>query len=156
MADRTAPHLESFDDIIKGAEEIKDWALANPVDDHIYKFNKPEWTQMTLSCIFNMKTLDACVAGSAALHHIYGQLYPTRQQKWTPTDVDIFFLSQGKDPSRIKMGMVDIIRCPEQTVEELLLNFDFPVCRVAYNFTGDIFISAQCIYALHTRRQNLP
>ena len=149
MAQRqNPPYLESFKEVSSKTTEVLDWTEGN-VDDYVYHF------KFTTETMTNLKDINACVAGSAALSKIYDLLFSTNIKKWKPTDVDIFFLGRN-EYSRMSIGMTDIVQCKEKTVEELLLNFDMPICRVAYNFNYDIWISAQCIRALYTKRQNIP
>lgn len=58
--------------------------------------------------------------------------------------------------NRVSLGNVDIVQSEETSVISLLLHFDMPICRVAIDFTYGIWISAQCIYTLYTKRQNMP
>lgn len=71
----------------------------------------------------------------------------TGQLKWKASDADIFFLNQAVN-NRMPIDSIDIVQCKEKTIQELLINFDLPICRVAYNFAYDFWISAQCVAAL--------
>jgi hypothetical protein len=70
--------------------------------------------------------------------------------------MSIFSFYHKVKKARVSIGITDIVMCEETSVEELLLNFDMPICRVAYDFSYNIWISAQCIHTLYTRRQNIP
>lgn len=71
-----------------------------------------------------------------------------------PTDIDIFVINSSMNQRNIADG-VDIIHTVSTSVEELLLNFDLPCCRAAYNSTG-FWVSAQCLVALFTGEYFLP
>lgn len=106
----------------------------------------------------HLKSLDgvgAYVGGSSALHRYLTNMNGTGQPKWKASDADIFFLNQAVN-NRLPTDSIDIVQCKEKTVEELLINFDLPICRVAYNFAYDFWISAQCVAGIHTRKQNCP
>lgn len=148
------PTLKSIKEISKNFQQILDWT-ENQADDYIYHFVCPTDVGSDPHKFETTKTQDICIAGSAALLKIYEILFPTNQRKWKANDVDIFLLNQNEN-ARTSIGMTDIVKCKESSVAELLLNFDMPICRVAYDFKYDIWISAQCISALYTRRQNLP
>ena len=70
-------------------------------------------------------------------------------------DVDIFFLNSPVS-CRMQIGHTDIVHSTCKTVDELLLNFDLPCCRVSMNSKHDYYISAQCLYALLTNEYPLP
>lgn len=81
-----------------------------------------------------LRSVKACVAGSSALSKVLESFCSTTHQKWTAGDADILFLEQELN-NRLPVGNVDIVQCKEKTVEDLLLNFDLPICRVAFNFS---------------------
>lgn len=140
------PKIASLKDISSYREEIIKWANENPCTDHIFSIDPSRSVKYDFG--------KQCVAGSAALHYVYRQLFPTREITWKSNDVDIFILDAGIN-NRSLVGNTDVVLVKERTVEELLLNFDLPVCRVAYDFSDKTWISAQCIAALFTNRQNL-
>jgi hypothetical protein len=74
---------------------------------------------------------------------------------FTPTDLDMFFLN-SPIPNRMVLPGVDLVHTKAKSVEELLLNFDLPCCRAAFNSKNDYWISAQCLYALFTGKYPLP
>lgn len=102
-----------------------------------------------------LRDVNAVVAGSAALHRLLSLVESTREQKWNPENADMFFLGQ-EVANRVSFMIFDVVQSKEKTVEELLLNFDLPICRVAMNFAYDFFVSVQCLAAIHTHRQNVP
>ena len=148
ISERTAlPVINKFDEITTNSKEIIKWANENPTDDHIYFIDASPKIKYDFT--------GQCVAGSSALHYVYQMLFPTKQIKWKSTDTDIFILNCEQN-HRSPIGITDIVYAKEKSVEELLINFDLPVCRVAYNFGYKIWISAQCIAALFTNEQNVP
>lgn len=113
----------------------------------------PDGTSTQLSSIPS-----TVVAGSAALHMylmhhghysksnvVVGQNRPF----WKPTDVDLFTL-HAKRRSRYtcKRDGMDNVNTMFTNVEDLLLNFDLSICRVAY-CTGHLWISLQALYCIH-------
>jgi len=150
------PQLQSIKDIPNRILEIQAWTAEHPLDDHVYHFVTPvEYEHLTIGSLSHLKAIDACVAGSAALDRLLTILNPTETRNWKASDADIFFLNQERN-NRLSVGIIDIVQCTEKTVEELLINFDLPVCRVAYNFGYDFWISAHCLSAIYSRRQNAP
>lgn len=147
------PILKSFSEITPNLSKILDWTV-DRTDDYIYHFPCPE-VGYDMKKLATLEFPNTCIAGSAALSKIYDLLFPTSKKKWTASDVDIFLLGQDEN-ARVPIGMTDIVKCKEGSVVTLLINFDMPICRVAYNFNYEIWISAQCIAALFTRRQNMP
>lgn len=72
-----------------------------------------------------------------------------------PTDTDIFFLNSEMN-HRLLLDNVDLVHTKAKSVEELLLNFDLPCCRAAFNSKHDFWISAQCLHSLLTGTYYLP
>lgn len=87
----------------------------------------------TLHQLAPLREINAVVAGSAALHRFLLLVESTRDHKWKPGDADLFFLGQ-EVANRVPFMPFDVVQAKEQTVEELLINFDLPICRVAMNF----------------------
>jgi hypothetical protein len=135
------------------------------VDDYVFHLPVPPAEQITgiaykdgqigITHLASLRTVDAYVAGSAALHRLTTLIASAAPLKWRPADADIFFLNQEVN-NRVLFLPFDAVQCKEKTVEELLLNFDLPICRVAMNFAYDFWVSAQCLAAIHTHRQNVP
>lgn len=157
------PLLMTLAEIPERIHEVIAWTIAHPVDDYVMYFPLPrcgvndgkstgEWG---LRHLLPLRSVDAYVAGSAALHRLLETMESCSPVKWQPGDVDLFFLNQAVN-SRVSFNSFDVVQCKEATVEELLLNFDLPVCRVGMNFAFDFWISAQCLAAIHTRKQNVP
>ena len=153
------PQLTTLAELPNRINEIVTWTVANPVEDHVYHFKVPEsypsQQVANLQLLKPLASIDAVIAGSSALHRFIVITNTACHSKWKPTDADIFFLNQT-DNNRLPLGNVDIVQAKEKTVQELLLNFDLPVCRVAMNFAYDFWISAQCIASIHTHKQNCP
>jgi hypothetical protein len=148
------PHLESIDQIPQRILEIQDWSAEHPLDDHVYHLVAPSDLSIIAS-LAHLKQIDVCVAGSAALDRLLTILNPTGTRNWKASDAGVFFLNQERN-NRLSANIIDIVQCKEQTVEELLINFDLPVCRVACNFGCDFWVSAHCLAAIYGRRQNAP
>lgn len=74
---------------------------------------------------------------------------------FTPTDLDMFFLN-SPIPNRMVLPGIDLVHTKAKSVEELLLNFDLPCCRAAFNSKNDYWISAQCLCALFTGIYPMP
>lgn len=151
------PQLTIFSDIKTKYQQVLDWAQENPDEDHVYHFECSKDLAKNLKNIdflLSLKSINACVAGSSALNHVEFLLHQNSEE-WQSNDVDLFFLDQPKN-GRVSFGNFDLVQCQEKTVEELLLNFDLPVCRVGYSLSYDIWISAQCINAIYTKSQNIP
>ena len=155
------PEISTLSDIYNKSEEIINWCLNNPIDDHVYEF-KRECVKNgnEINCIDMFNTSDAYVAGSYALRHLLDFLEKINKNKftfnWNSNDVDIFFLNKDL-PARNKIGKgLDIISSPEKSVQELLIGFDLPVCRVALNFEGSFYVSIQAMKSILTRKMNLP
>lgn len=147
--------LTSFRDLPGQIDQIIAWTKKHPIQDRIYHFPAPPKTGWRLRETGDLRHLDQCVAGSAALFSLYAIIMPIFQLNWKPRDVDLFILGQDK-PSRMVQVGIDVNGVCQQTVEELLLNFDLPICRAAYNLAGDYWVSAQCLAAIQTHRQDLP
>jgi len=115
---------------------------------------------------------DWCIAGSKALetfikHFANKELFelnqntlikiesPIKSGHFIAQDTDIFFLNSTKR-ARYDLNTTDIVYVTDRTIEELILNFDLPCCRIAMNTTGDYWISIQCLYALMTGKYYIP
>lgn len=159
------PHLTALIEFPTRINEIVAWTVAHPMDDYILHFPLPKEDQITgvfpkdnqigIIQLSPLRNVDAFIAGSAALFRLLLLLDSTRALKWKPEDADMFFLNQEVN-NRVPFTPFDIVQCKEKTIEELLLNFDLPICRVAMNFAYDFWVSAQCLAAIHTHKQNVP
>lgn len=156
----TLPHLASLADIHHKSVELVDWAKNHPVEDYVYCLKVPlpeDFPQryMDIRKLAGFRSEKMCIAGSSATHFIMSKLFSVENLKWKPTDVDLFLYGHDHN-GRLSLGLVDLVQCKENSVEEILLNFDLPVCRAAINLSYDIYISAQCIAAIYSKKQNVP
>lgn len=155
------PNIESFADIPSKIGEITRWVDGNPNREHVYCFKWEDHltkvgSSVTAKGLYNPSYAgNSCVAGSAAVAHVYDLLFRTTRRNWKANDVDVFLLGQTHNARFPSVG-IDLVMTEDKTVEELLINFDLPICRAAYTFTYDIYISAQCMVALYTNRQYVP
>lgn len=144
-------------------QEISQWCQKNPLDDYIYSFPCPDFDfspDRPNSRRNAVSPNDWVVAGSAALfkfvrNFMFGVEHLLSKSLSEPNDTDIFLLGSS-GPHRCPIGKVDIVHAPEKTVEELLLNFDLPCCRVATNSHFDYWISIHCLNAIFTGKYYLP
>jgi hypothetical protein len=163
MADSVMlPQLTTLVELSNKINEIVAWTEANPVDDHVFHIplpdclkNKREGTSLSFYTLQSLDNKDAYIAGSTALYWYVRETNTACQGKWKPSDADLFFLNQEYN-NRVQISTLDIVQCKEKTVEELLINFDLPICRAALGLNYDFWISAQCIAAVHKRKQNCP
>jgi hypothetical protein len=72
-----------------------------------------------------------------------------------PGDTDIFFIN-SPDHYRFQAFNVDFVYTKIDTVQNLLLNFDLPCCRTAYNHEEIFYVSAHCLKAILTGSYYLP
>lgn len=121
----------------------------NPEDDCIYYFSDTSHGQLNTLNMGN-----AVIAGSAALLQLMNILHISTCD-WKPTDVDCFFLG-CKEPGRQEYAFMDVVIRTETSVPDLLMTFDLPVCRVAMRANYDIWVSAQALHAIWTRKYYIP
>lgn len=151
------PQLTTLVELSTKINEIVAWTVANPVDDHVFHIALPEKCEEIgkLRAYRALGDVKGYIAGSTALYWYITESRTACSGKWKPTDGDIFFLGQEVN-THMQIGPVDLVLAKQKTVEDLLLNFDLPICRAALSFSYDFWISAQCLAALHTRKQNVP
>lgn len=94
------------------------------------------------------------IAGGSALNRFCRTL--KIKDNWKSNDNDIFILNIKKMYRNKFNETVDIVHQKEKTIDELLLNFDIPVCRIAYDFHDNIYISIQALYGIITGKYNYP
>ena len=155
MTEIVKPQLGSLVEIPQKIPEILAWTAAHPVDDIIFHCQVPEDSHLRVKSMAPLRSVDGYIAGSAALERLLDTLQPTKPRNWHAGDADLFFLNQAVS-SRFHLGLIDMVQAEEKSVDDLLLNFDLPICRVAYNFAYDFWVSAQCLATIHSRRQNVP
>lgn len=95
-----------------------------------------------------------CIAGSSVLKYICQVLL--MRYHWNSNDNDIFILGCRKAGRNLFGKMLDVVYVKEKTPEELLLNFDLPICRAAMDFKRNFYISIQCLNAILTGKYFLP
>lgn len=100
-------------------------------------------------CFVELKKTDLKIYGSE-FHDEAKFMNKTAQ-----SDTDIFFLNSKRN-LRTNLGTVDLVHSTDTCVEELLLNFDLPCCRAAFNNINEYWVSSQCLYALFTGTYPLP
>jgi hypothetical protein len=160
-----APKINSFVELLQNKtlhEELISFVKRSPLDDHVYSFPLTKelvdsFSEKSGLHHFQVRSGEPewVIAGSAALHEFQLRFLGKGSLKWTPGDTDIFHL--GSDVhTRITLGNTDIVLVQEKTVEELLLAFDLPCCRAAYDVHYNLWISAHCIVSILTRKYNLP
>lgn len=81
-------------------------------------------------------------------------------QQNNSTDIDVFltsFSSNERDNSGPKIfnKSLDFVRSRFDTISTILLNFDLPICRIAFNKTN-MFISDNCKIAIDTKTFVMP
>lgn len=161
------PALSNFGDIHKNKDSILKYVQENKNQDHIYhfiigkkfEFGAAKSTQAMFGTVTNKGSFKLetgfHIAGSAALASVIKQFGNTIGVKsrtgidYQPNDTDIFMLN-SPIKQRFDSGNVDVVFVEDKTIDDLLLNFDLPCCRVATNGAGDYWISIQCIYSLLT------
>ena len=95
------------------------------------------------------------IAGSASLKMLLNIL-GLKNDKWNNTDTDMFMIGCERH-FRLKFNdQLDMIGTKDKTVEQLLLNFDLPICRVGYALNRTIYVSVQCLKAILTRECWIP
>ena len=132
-------------------------ACKSNLADHIYFFPRPEESYKFLA---DASLGHAVFAGSSALAHlveIWPFDVPYRAETFTPNDTDLFLLNRpegGRHKNFLKN--IDIVHMTEKSVEELLMNFDLPICRVAMDVEYSIWVSAQALNAIMTGEYYIP
>ena len=168
----TWPIIKCFADISAKSDEIQAFARDHPMLDRVYTIETSERgagaggsdaTDAAASTCASVSTStiapSGVVAGSTALRLAIQYYVGTRGSeavgKWQPEDTDVFFFSRAK-PARRKMGHVDLVDVKETNVEQLLLSFDLPCCRIATDTTHRWWVSLQCINAMLAHTYTLP
>lgn len=130
--------------------EVLAWTQNDPLNDHILMIRADPKQEMG--------RITEVVAGSAALRLLMiavRQGFFTVQEKFTPTDTDVWLLDRDK-PLRLKIGDADMIHTKHKTVTDLLEHFDLPICRVAQDMYGNLYVSKHCLAALWTGKYPIP
>jgi len=142
------PKINSLDDIVPCGTltQLSNWVKEHPFDDKIF-FLGPQ--------IEREGAEKSYISGSKGLSLFYNKLVEFSKQKdillskknIDSNDTDIFFVG-AKNVSRVKMDTVDLVYTRLESIQEVLLNFDLPCCRVAVDSNGNFYVSAQCLLAL--------
>jgi hypothetical protein len=99
---------------------------------------------------------DICIAGSSALWRLHGILNG-KSPNWKPKDTDIFLLGSSSDNRFYKTDYnLDIVHSTSKTCQDLILAFDLPCCRVAYDFNFTFYVSIQTLAAIFSGKMYLP
>lgn len=138
------PRIGTIFDLTKdNIQKLIEYVKENPFKDEI----------LTLNC---KSDESAYMSGSSALVKLIEYIYsnpkiptPVISPDFTPGDTDIFFLAQ-KRRNRVKLGNVDLVYTILKNIDEVLLNFDLPCCRVAIDSEFNYKVSVQCLASLYT------
>lgn len=128
------------------------------LEDHIYFFPRP---QESYKFVAGANLGGAVFAGSSALAHlidVWPKDVPCKvSPSFTPNDTDLFLLNRPEGGRHKNfLAHIDIVHMTEKSVEELLMNFDLPICRVAMDAEYNIWVSAQALNAIMTGEYYLP
>lgn len=97
------------------------WCDENPTSDRLITISYNKEQQKNSPTSF--------VSGSTALHSLLS--FMDICIPWNPSDKDVYILNQPNF-SRTQLGDIDLIRVIATSIDDVLLNFDLPICRVAY------------------------
>ena len=159
------PEIKSFSDVKNHVEEINSFVKLHPTTDHVYYFPNPfpeKYTDTTtnerpglgtFSQIPNTK--DTYIAGSAAAHYVQKHVSELIRMHWQPNDADMFTLGCAVN-NRYSLGIIDMVQAKEETIEELLLNFDLGCCRAAFDRHLNVWVSIQCLSAIFNHKYPMP
>jgi len=139
---------DSYDTIYNHIFTVKEWNRYHPFEDElIYGVeNSPKFV----------------IAGSRALQNLIEHFrvnrgFSTPLPNIKASDTDIFYLNCEDDfCDKVHIAGVDIIRSTKKTVEDLLLSFDLPCCRVAQDAAGKFYFTAQAFEAIFTGEVIMP
>lgn len=145
---------------------LVEFVKKNPEIDFVYRFDLPPCSNSDRGLMQGHKSLSALpfdtgkgifVGGSAALHYVTSFVKGLSTLNWKATDVDIFFLNCPENTRMSEApGNLDFIFCQDKTVEDVLLNFDLPCCRVGFDFKYNYYVSAQALVAIFTGKMYMP
>jgi hypothetical protein len=144
---------------------LTEFIKKNPEVDFVYRFDLPECKDEPY-LMQGHKALSALpldtgkgifVGGSAALHYVVSFVKGLSTLNWKATDSDIFFLNCTENTRMTGTpGTLDFIFCKDKTIEDVLLNFDLPCCRVGFDFKYNYYVSAQALVAIFTGKMYMP
>jgi hypothetical protein len=153
----TAPVVASFEDILKLKFEIIDYASKYPTLDVVYYLPMSSTYASTAAAAAAANTF---IAGSSALHRFITTLRASPESvrpsnRWECNDYDVFTIN-AKSKALLTMGPVQLVDVMYKSVQEMLLDFDLPCCRVAINSHKDYYVSLQCLAAILSGVYALP
>lgn len=96
------------------------------------------------------------IAGSTALNKL-NCILSQNKNSWKSNDTDLFYVGCPTS-TRIELRntKLDMVFCKEKTIEDVLLNFDLPCCRVGFDFKYNFYVSIQALCAIFTGKMYLP
>jgi hypothetical protein len=146
-------------------KNLCEFVKRNPDIDFVYKFNMPKHDPVhgeLMKGHQNLSTLPddigkgLFIGGSSALHYMCEYIKGCNNVNWKAGDVDVFFLNCESNSRMAAPGSLDFIFCKDKTVEDVLLNFDLPCCRVGFDFKYNFYVSAQALVSIFTGKMYLP
>lgn len=163
------PKIERLIDIGDKENEIIEWCDNNPLEDYIYTFKRESiyGENFNVNYLPFFQVPNIYVAGSYVLRQLLDHLFKYTETtehvnpfdfRWKSNDIDLFLVDCKTEGSgRNKMGKgLDIVITPDKTIEDLLLGFDLPVCRVGFGMDGTYYVSIQAMYSILQRKMNIP
>ena len=164
------PEITSLGDISKSLvlqEQVIEFSKNNPSTEHIYKFELPEdgldltnmsnhagWWKNCLRSRENHESMNCVVAGSYALWTLSQFL---NKHNWKPGDIDLFLLNRTQHARHNPGdGLLDIVHTMDKTAEEVIINFDLPCCRVAFDTNYTFYVSIHALTAILSKNVYLP
>lgn len=145
---------------------LVEFVKKNPEIDFVYRFDLPPCGNVDRGLMQGHKSLSLLpfdtgkgifVGGSAALHYIASFVKGLSTLNWKATDVDLFFLNCSENTRMSEApGNLDFVFCQDKTIEDVLLNFDLPCCRVGFDFKYNYYVSAQALVAIFTGKMYMP
>ncbi len=146
--------------------KVIDFVKKHPQIDFVYQFKLPKTTNKNPQSFQGHECLSKLpddtgkgvyMAGSSALHRLMCYFKGDSKVPWKSSDVDLFFVGCPKSTRMIfAPSGADFIFCKEKTIEEVLLNFDLPCCRVGLDFKYNFYVSIQALCAIFTGKMYLP
>lgn len=161
-----APKITNFKEMVAFKDQIVKYVEQNRDQDVVYHFAVgPKYEVGNFGKPKENAKLDPgfYIAGSAALPLFidkYAEINRVirKDMAFQPNDTDIFILNspiKHRSTTGYKSG-IDLVFTKDKTIEDLLLNFDLPCCRVATNGLGGFWVSIQCMAAIMTGVYYLP
>lgn len=142
------PQPTTFKELKDLTPKIVQWAACNPGEDYVMYIKTSAEDIVPTNCV---------IAGSAALYQYLSWERRDIKLNWKPGDTDLFVMGASEKDVRIFHDLkMDVLFIPDTKVEDLLLRFDIPPTRIAYDFFQNLYISAQCVASIQTRRYVLP